>query len=652
MKSIYITGNDMELINVLPNKIQSAFSKDLEVVGQEEFNPDVLTNCSYSQPDFLLTDFISKDDAIIFFDSCPQSNIILLNSDSNRANSLISELNKEGYYNITALNKDTTRPSDLCNLLIEFEENLNPNPTPKQSVVEEQPVQVSKPTEDTNTKPAEKQEEGTISLDSLNNMMEAETPEVIEQRKKEIEELSERNKMEKSLDSQRENIGEVNFNQMNFSNPTSKVISVFSKRGGTGVSTVVKEMGNIFSNITLPKKLANNSKKLSVCMLDLDFECGNLKTYLGLTNLVPNTYMWINDILDKIENGENVENIYFPKMSVLSNYTMQIGPYLRCCPTDQGDMPVRIISRICSIDSTGTLLPKIIKCMIKALRKSFDIVLIDCGGGYNDVTATALENSDEIVYTLLPSIADVESFKVFNDEIKNDSKIAPQKIKLVLNQYTKKIKYVQDINDTLKLITYENFNLDNSRKEIIPYKLNLKLPFTTNAFNFNNNSIGTTFYITTNGSTVEKQAFLNLASALMPMLKIKSNVQTLDAYKRKEEQKKLEAKKKAETEKLMKDGKGKGADSKDTKTAVATENKEPQAQKPTIPFNEYMASDLSKITYENFIKDLTSYEQVKKINKGFPYLDAKPKNINKKIWATYQKNLKKEVKEAMKKKSK
>ena len=637
MKTIYITGNDMELINVIPNKINNNFSKELEVVGQEEFNPDVLTNCSYCQPDFLLTDFISKEDAILFFESCPSSNIVLLNSDSNRSNSLISELNKENYYNITALNKETVTPNNLCSLLIEFEANLNVNLTQKE-VKEEIVISDEKKT---------KEQEETISLDNLNEMLEKETPEAIAKRENEIKELSERNQNLKALENETQNINDINFNQMNFSNPTSKVISIYSKRGGTGRSTIAKELGNIFSNIKLPKKLANNSKNLSVCLLDLDFERGNLKTYLGITNPVPNVYMWINDILDKIEAGEKIENIFYPKMSVLSNYTMQIGSYLRICPTDQGEVPVRIISRLLEIDEKfdfkGTLFPKIIKTIIKALKKSFDIVLIDCNDNFDDITISALENSDEIIYPIVPSLADIENFKVFNDEIKEHSKIAPQKIKIIINQYIKKIKFNQEIDDVLRMVTYESYNLETSKKEIIPYKISLKIPFSTNVFNFNN-SIMSTFYVTTNGTNVERQSYLNLASLIMPMLKIKNNIQTLEAYKRKEAMKKQELQKKKETEKIIKE---------DIKENTKPENsKNNDSNQPKIDFAEYMKSDLSKISYDEFVKELLKYPQIKKINQNFPYLDAKPKNINSKVWSTYQKNLKKEIKIAMKKKKK
>jgi cellulose biosynthesis protein BcsQ len=641
MKTIYVTGNDMEIINTLPSKVRNgSFSKFLEVVGEEEFSPDVLTNCSYSQPDFLLIDFISKEDAILFFESCPSSNIILLNSDSNRSNSIVSELNKEGFYNITPLNKETVTPNQLCELLVNFEGNLE-TPTPiKEEVVEEKTATTTK-----------KEDDDVISQSDFKQMLEEEkNPENIEKREEEIKKINEERKLEKEFEEKHGmDISSVNFNAMNFSNPTSKVISIYSKRGGTGRSTVAKELGNIFSSIQLPKKLANNSKNLSVCLLDLDFERGNLKTYLGVTNPVPNVYMWINDILDKIESGEKIENIYYPKMSVLQNYTMQIGNYLRFCPTDQGEVPVRIISRLLEIDDKfdfkGTLFPKVIKTIIRALKKSFDIIIIDNNDNFDDITISALENSDEIVYTMLPSLADVENFKVFNDDIKDLQKIQPQKIKLVLNQYIKKVKFVNEIDDVLRMVTYENYNLETSKKEVIPYKLNLKLPFSTNVFNFNN-SLMTTFYVTTNGTGIEKQAFLNLASALMPMLKIKNNTQLLNAYKKKEADKKALADKKKETAKIQ-NGQNKPQENKDG-TKVQIKQPEP----PKMAFNEFMVSDLSKVTYENFIKTLQSYEQVKKINNGFPYLDAKPKNINSKVWKTYQKNLKVEIKNAMKKKKK
>lgn len=193
MKTLYVTGKDMELINVLPSRVRSNYAKDLEVVGEELFNEDVIQNCSFVQPDFLVCDFINKENAKDFFDSCPNGNIILISNDSNRSNSLITELNKMNYYNITSLNKDTVQPNSLCEMLINYNSELD---EVAKKEIQEANVEISKneeiipPTIDLKKIEELKQESDVLSMSSLEKMMENETPENIEKRNEEIKKES------------------------------------------------------------------------------------------------------------------------------------------------------------------------------------------------------------------------------------------------------------------------------------------------------------------------------------------------------------------------------------------------------------------------------------------------------------------------------
>ena len=222
MKTLYVTGKDMELINVLPSRVQANYSKDLEVVGEELFNEDVIQNCSFVQPDFLVCDFISKDDAKDFFESCPNGNIILISNDSNRSNSLITELNKMNYYNIISLNKDTVQPNSLCEMLINYNAELDDKA--KQEVVkEDKKVEYSVPSVidlakiEEQPKPAE--DGDILSLDNLEKMMSAETPEAIEKRNAEIQKESEENMSRvQALGSSEEKVSsrEIDYSTINF----------------------------------------------------------------------------------------------------------------------------------------------------------------------------------------------------------------------------------------------------------------------------------------------------------------------------------------------------------------------------------------------------------------------------------------------------
>ena len=117
MKTIYITGNDNELLNFLPEIIKK-FS-ELSLVGNEPLSEDAIRNCGLYQPDFIISDYFNENDAKDILSGCPNSYIVIINEDLNRSNALISALNQENYYNIINLDK-TTSPNELCQMLIDF----------------------------------------------------------------------------------------------------------------------------------------------------------------------------------------------------------------------------------------------------------------------------------------------------------------------------------------------------------------------------------------------------------------------------------------------------------------------------------------------------------------------------------------------------
>lgn len=680
MKTLYVTGKDMELINVLPSRVRSNYAKDLEVVGEELFNEDVIQNCSFVQPDFLVCDFINKENAKDFFDSCPNGNIILISNDSNRSNSLITELNKMNYYNITSLNKDTVQPNSLCEMLINYNSELD---EVAKKEIQEANVEISKneeiipPTIDLKKIEEPKQESDVLSMSSLEKMMENETPENIEKRNEEIKKESEENMKRVQLlgDNEENNSSTtIDYSTINFANIKSKTIAIFSKKGGTGKTTIAKELGNIFSSIQLPKKLANGNKNLKTIVVDMDFECGNLRTYLGIDNPVPNIYMWINDILDKLEDGMPMEKIYFNSMQIMQNYSILMSNNFRVLPTDQGDISPRIIQRIVKMDQDGTLLAQIIKKIIKSLKQTFDIVILDCYGSFDDLTQVILESADDIVYPMLPTLADIENFKSFNDDITENGRISPQKIKVVMNQYNKRIKFTEDFDEVLKLVKYQTIDFNTNKKENISYSCNLKIPFNLNAINFNN-TVTNMFFVTTNGSVAERQPYLRIASEIFPPFKVKNSNEQLEKYKQNLKKKELEKAKKEKTEALKKTQlekeeqqkksleekakKKKQKPSKNEKTKTEevevskTEQNTPETTTAVSTIKEYLTSDLSKETLENFIKNLQSFDEIKRINNNFPiYQGKQPPKLSNKVWKAYQKTFKNEYKIYLKNKKK
>lgn len=625
MKTIYITGNDNELLNFLPEIIKK-FS-ELSLVGNEPLSEDAIRNCGLYQPDFIISDYFNENDAKDILSGCPNSYIVIINEDLNRSNALISALNQENYYNIINLDK-TTSPNELCQMLIDFNS--------KAEIAD-----------------SEKIKKDTISLAELDKAMnENQSIEAPKNTSKEdvktVDTKPLENEVKQAIQEERpitlESENRIN-QELNLSNFKSKSIAVYSKKGGTGKSTISKELANIFSSVKLPKKLSNGSQTLKTIVVDMDFERGSLRSYLGVDNPMPNIYVWINDILTKIEDGVPIEKIYYSSIQIMQNYTILLNNCYRVLLTDQGDLPTRTLSRIFALDQNGDLLTKIIQLIHRCLRKTFDIVIYDLGSDFNEISKTILEESDDIIYPMLPTFADIENFKSFNDDIKNYEKINPYRIKIIMNQYSKKINFINEFDDVLKYVKFQTLDNETNRLTETPYNCLLKIPYDLNIVNINNNIRGT-FFVTTNGSTFEKQIFLKLASLILPIFKVKNNINQLKAKDKLQKQKQLQKEKKENTLNVSKSLEEFKPENENKENVENSEN-----STKITGFKEYITGDLSKETYENFINNLKKYKEVKCLKTGFPCCDVTPKKINKEAWKKYQKQYKIEIKNAIKNKN-
>ena len=637
MKTIYITGSDRALLDYLPQVTQKF--KELSVVGVEEISEDTIRNCGLFQPDFVITDYFSEDQARDILTGCPNTFIVIINDDLNRSSALITTLNQENLYNILCLDKQTS-PNELCQMLIDFDSNAE--------FGDAKEIKEHK---------AEPQKE-SISLEELNNAINAEEQgkdaEVFKEEKKEEVKASSplpSDKPQIPSSSTNNSTNEVPTNysenvtsfvqELNLSNFKSKSIAIFSKKGGTGKSTIAKELANVFSSVKLPKKLANGSQTLKTIVVDMDFERGSIRSYLGVDNPMPNIYVWINDILTKIEDGVPIERIYYPSMQVLQNYTILLTGAYRILLTDQGDLPTRTISRLEALDQDGTLLSKIILLIVKCLRKTFDVIIYDLGSDFNDISKTILEEADDIIYPMLPTFADIENFKSFNDDIRQYERINPAHIKIVMNQYSKKINFTNDFDEVLKYVKYQTVDNDTNRTVETPYNCLLKIPYNINVYNVNNNIRGI-YFLTTHGSSLEKQIYLKLASIILPIFKVKNTNAQLNAIKQKQASKKKANDKNKAPE--VKNVSKPLEEFKDEKTSDNT------SVEKKIGFKEFIMSDLTKETYETFVEKLKQFKEVKCFSTGFPQCEVTPKKINKNVWKQYNKQYKVEIKNAIKNK--
>lgn len=643
MKTLFILAREENIIKSLVSEVKK-YPSDLELSGSGELNPENKQNCSFYQPDFIVTGNISYDEAKELLELCVSTNIIIVSDDMNRANDIVDRLSREDIYRIMAVDLNNVSPTDLCKSMIDYQEDkvAEVEDMFNNAISEEELLASNESTEKINTDIDENQQGDITTKEKQLNQFDA---------------LENPNDLNNQIEI-RDNVKQNSFN-LNINNIRSKTISVFSKKGGTGKTNIAKEMCNVFSSVKLPKKLQNGNEFLKACIVDLDFNKGNLRTYLGVENPSPNIYYWINDILDRLENKTSIEKISYNQFQV-NGYVKKIegaGNYYALI-TSQGGLPLRTMKRIYDMDKDGDLLSKILEIIITSLKRTFDVVIMDCDSDFNDITKIALEKSDNILYVINPTVADIENLKVFTDDVSSVETIDLNKVGVVINKLSKHISFRNELLDVLSLIKFKDINYAAGEEIEKNYPLIADIPYDETIINLNNG-----YLFTTNNATQEtKRGILKICEYCLPIFKIKHTTAGLNELKKQyEKKKKLEQKKKkdasAKDKKQKTIEKLKGVDStnvqQEEKTPIATdvvdesklsENEVDSKEK----LNAYLNGDLSKVTIESFVSELKSYTCIKHTKTGFPILNRKPESLPKSVWKKFIKQLNKERKASYK----
>src|SRR5690554_4256092 len=411
--TLYITHNQKTAI-IDPLIKDSKQFPNTVVVGAGPQNENSLKEISLSKPDVVIAGTLSAKDAAVLLDLTPESKLIMLITDDNRAAETSRQLEKEGYTNHTFFNLNNVAPMEVLDFIATETDKTDDNLAKSEDVM---------------TKAFENP--SVVEVDS--------TEEVEGDLVEDVETIS---VIDRDLDGlKRSQEAVVKFDdkgRVNLVNLKTKIITVHGKKGGTGKTVIAKEIANLYSNIKLPKKLNLSNSYLKVCLVDFDFEKGSIRTHLGIENPVPNIYMWVDDILEKIEDGIPVERINYSKMQVLSRFVKKVDREFFVLPTDQGGIPHRILNKIQALDKNGTLFKRITEIILASLRGTFDIVVVDTPSSIDEGVVSAMEISDNILLVFNPSISNAENYKTLLDDLTKFETIDPDKLAVVVNKRIKK----------------------------------------------------------------------------------------------------------------------------------------------------------------------------------------------------------------------
>ena len=195
---------------------------------------------------------------------------------------------------------------------------------------------------------------------------------------------------------------------------SSKIITIYSNKGGIGKTTIATNLAYELANITRDK----------VALIDLNLQLGDVSTFLNLNPTFDVAYV-INNLINKkpetlLNAFEKLENT---KLYVLSDPNF--------------------------IEQSESIKPQQINNLFETLKKVFTYIVIDMSSNIDENALKILDNSDFIFFTTIINIPAIRNaqrcLNLF--ESRNYSK---EKVKIIINRYMENDELsIQDIETTL-----------------------------------------------------------------------------------------------------------------------------------------------------------------------------------------------------------
>ena len=176
------------------------------------------------------------------------------------------------------------------------------------------------------------------------------------------------------------------------------IVAIFSPKGGVGRTTVAVNMA-----VAAATELGR-----SVVLMDGSFQFGDVGVLL---NLNPKNKS-IADLVPELEAGE-LESV---DTFVINHST-----------------GIRVLLAPPSPEMAELITPSGVKKVLEALRRTHDLVVVDCTSWFNETTLAILDAADTVLTMLSLEITSIKNMRLFL-EVADQLGYEPNKIKLVLNR--------------------------------------------------------------------------------------------------------------------------------------------------------------------------------------------------------------------------
>ena len=221
--------------------------------------------------------------------------------------------------------------------------------------------------------------------------------------------------------------------------PGGRVVAVFSPKGGVGRTTVSVNVA-----VAAAKELGQR-----VVVMDGSFQFGDVGVLL---NLSPKSNS-IADLIPVLEAGE-VDSIKTFVMEHTSGISVLLAPP--------------------SPEMAETITANSVRQVLEALRRSHDLVVVDCTAFFNDTTLAILDEADVILTMLSLEITSIKNMRLFL-EVADQLGYIGDKVRLVLNRADSSLGIrVADVEQSIGRKIDETIVSDGRS---VVYALNRGIPF-------------------------------------------------------------------------------------------------------------------------------------------------------------------------------
>ena len=199
----------------------------------------------------------------------------------------------------------------------------------------------------------------------------------------------------------------------------SKIITVYSNKGGIGKTTIAVNLAVELAKVTKDK----------VALIDLNLQLGDISTFLNL-----NPTFDVNYVIKRLINKDEKELIQaFEKYKTTSLYVLSDPSY---------------------IEQSESITPQQITMLFEALKKMFPYIIIDMSSNIDGNSLKILDCSDWILFTTIVNIPAIRNAQRCLNLFRS-RRYPADKVKIVINRYmdNEEIK-IEDIENTLSQKVY------------------------------------------------------------------------------------------------------------------------------------------------------------------------------------------------------